>query len=517
MSSEPETTILRGNKFLITTGAMVAGLMAFLDISIVNVALTDIRASFGTPLDRIAWVATSYAMANIIIIPISGWLLRRFGFRRYYAASILVFTIASLLCGLAWDLPSLIVFRTLQGIGGGAIIPTSQSVLFSRYPEKQHGTAGALFGLGAITGPLLGPTIGGSLIELSSWHWIFFVNIPLGVLATYLAWTQIEQPDFVPDRAPVDRLGIVLLAVSMASAQYVLEEGNREDWFESPTITTLAVVAGIGLIALISHELETEHPVVDLRIFKNIGYSAATGLNFLVGTALFAGSLLLSLYCGTVLHYQAVEIGMIFILGNWIQIFIFPVVGKLVSKVDPRMLLLIANSCIFASLWLNGHLTASADTGDLVTPVFIRAVGVSFGFVPLTLLAVSSLRPEQRPAGTALFNLTRELGASIGTAWMSTSLVRSARHGYQALSSNVDVYDPNAAVAFRLLEHGLLAGLFDAHGASLAALRARISEQALIIAFNRTFIILAFSFLAATVLIPVMRKPTVPASTKGSH
>ena len=253
--SGDERTILRGNKALITIGAMVAGLMAFLDISIVNVALSDIRANFGTPLDRIAWVSTSYAMANITIIPMSGWLLKRYGFRRYYAASIVIFTAASALCGLSWNLPSLVAFRILQGLGGGAIIPTSQSVLFSRYPERQHGMAGALFGLGAITGPLLGPTIGGYLVDAASWHWIFFVNIPLGLVAALIAWTQLEQPGFVSDRSPVDRFGIALLAIGMVSLQYVLEEGNRDGWFESPTITVLAVVAAIALIGFVSHEL----------------------------------------------------------------------------------------------------------------------------------------------------------------------------------------------------------------------------------------------------------------------
>src|SRR3989449_5026840 len=196
-----EGTVLRGSKPLITAGAMIAGLMAFLDISIVNVALNDIRANFGTPLDQIAWVSTAYAMANITIIPISGWLLRRFGFRRYYAASILIFTAASALCGVAWNLPSLVGFRILQGLGGGAIIPTSQSVLFSRYPEKQHGMAGALFAMGAIPGPLLGPTAGGCLGEWPSWHWIFFFNAPLGLIAASLACAQREQPGYISTRA----------------------------------------------------------------------------------------------------------------------------------------------------------------------------------------------------------------------------------------------------------------------------------------------------------------------------
>jgi DHA2 family multidrug resistance protein len=475
-----EGTVLRGSKPLITVGAMLAGLMAFLDISIVNVALNDIRANFGTPLDQIAWVSTAYAMANITVIPMSGWLLKRFGFKRYYTVSILIFTAASVLCGLAWNLPSLVCFRILQGLGGGAIIPTSQSVLFSRYPEKEHGMAGALFAMGAITGPLLGPTIGGYLVEWSSWHWIFFINVPLG---------------------------ITLLALGMVSMQYVLEEGNRNDWFEDRTITVLAVVATIALIGFVSHELEHEHPVVDLRVFRNRAYAAATTLNFLVGTAIFAGSVLLSLYCGTILHYRALDIGRVFLMGTWIQLLIFPVVGKLVTRVDPRLLLVIANAGIFGSLWLNAHLTAEVTTGQVALPLFVRAIGTGFGFIPLTVLGVASLPPAQRPGGTALFNLTRELGASIGTAWMSTTLARQVKQNFTFITSHVDAYGTLVAEQRALLEHGPGARLFDPQGAALAVLNQRIGAQALLRAFNNTFLLLGFAFLAASWVIVLMRRP----------
>jgi DHA2 family multidrug resistance protein len=519
MSAVEEPTVIRGNKALITVGAMIAGLMAFLDISIVNVALSDIRANFGTPLDRIAWVSTSYAMANITIIPMSGWLLKRFGFRRYYTASILVFTAASALCGLSWNLLSLVVFRVLQGLGGGAIIPTSQSVLFSRYPERQHGMAGALFGLGAITGPLFGPTIGGYLVDAASWHWIFFVNIPLGLVAALIAWTQIEQPGFVSDRSPVDRVGIGLLAVGMVSLQYVLEEGNRDGWFESRTITVLAVVAGISLVGFVSHELEAPHPVVDLRVFANRAYAAATLLNFLIGTAVFAGSLLLSLYCGTVMRYRALDIGRVFLMGSWIQVLIFPLAGRLVMKVDPRALLVVANVGIFTSLWLNGHLTADASLPAIVKPLFIRAIGTGFGFVPLTLLGVATLPQAQRPAGTALFNLTRELGASIGAASMSTMLERDSKHAFTAITSHVDAYSTLLAEQSALLEHGPGARIVDPQAGALAVLHQRIAGQALLSAFNQCFLLLAFAFLAASWLIVFMRRPPPRAAvdTSAAH
>src|SRR4051812_6625708 len=219
-----------GSKLGITAVVMTAALMAMIDITIVNVALNDIRASFGTPIDQIGWVSTGYMMANIVVIPLTGWLQRRFGYRRYFAGSVLLFTAASALCGLAWNLPSLVVFRAIQGLGGGAIIPTAQSILFARYPRKEHGMAAALFRLGAITGPLLGPTIGGYLIQWSSWHWIFMVNVPVGILALVMTLRFVEQPGFaapVGEDARVDVFGIALLATGMASLQYVLEEGNR--------------------------------------------------------------------------------------------------------------------------------------------------------------------------------------------------------------------------------------------------------------------------------------------------
>src|SRR6476469_205008 len=192
------TTSITGSKAGITVAVMLAAVIAVLDISIVNVALTDIRASFGTPLDQIGWVSTGYMMANVVVIPMTGWLQRRFGYKRYFTASILIFTAASILCGLAWSLPSLVAFRVLQGIGGGAIIPTAQSILFARYPKEEHSMAGGLFGLGAVTGPLLGPTVGGYLIDISSWHWIFLVNLPVGLLAAGLAYKYIERPGFEP-------------------------------------------------------------------------------------------------------------------------------------------------------------------------------------------------------------------------------------------------------------------------------------------------------------------------------
>ncbi len=501
-----EQTPIQGSKLGITIAAMLGALMAVIDISIVNVALSDIRASFGTPLDQIAWVSTGYAMANVTVIPLSGWFQRRFGFRNYYAGSLLMFTAASALCAFAWNLPSLVVFRILQGIGGGAIIPTSQNILFGRYPQKEHGMAGALFALGAITGPLLGPTIGGKLIDVASWHWIFLINVPVGLLAAWVSFVSIKEPAFKPSRDPIDARGIGLLAVGMVALQYVLEEGNRDGWFEDMRIVFLACTAVICLVTFVVHELETPHPVVDFRVFKNVSYSAATALNFLVGTALFAGSFLFSLFAGTILRYEALDIGMLFLRGSWIQLLIMPLVGRLVGKVDNRGLIAFGIVGITASLWLNGHLTQLADTHAMTLPIFVRSLGLGFCFVPLSVVALSGLKPSERGSAAGLFNLTRELGGSIGTAWMSTMITNSAHQFRTDLARYADPYNPLFQEQLRMAQ-GAVARLPDPIQSGYALMASRLDLQALVRAFNTGFLTLAAAFAVSLFLVFLLRKP----------
>jgi MFS transporter, DHA2 family, multidrug resistance protein len=510
--------VITGSKTGITIAAMAAALMSVLDISIVNVALSDIRASFGTPLDQIAWVSTGYMMANVVVIPMTGWLQRRFGYRKYFTFSVILFTVASVLCGLSWNLPSLVAFRILQGMGGGAIIPTSQAILFARYPREEHGMAGALFGLGAVTGPLLGPTVGGLLIEAASWHWIFLINVPVGLFAAYMAWRYIEQPHFEASTEKVDRNGIALLAVGMACLQYVLEEGNREDWFDSRLITLLAVIAGIALITFVVHELETPSPVVDLRVFANRSYSAATGVNFLVGTALFSGSFLFSLFCGSVMRYEALDIGLIFLKGSAIQIVLMPLIGRFGGKVDGRFLVAFGILGMSLSLWTNGHLTTRVDEITLIAPVFIRACSLGFIFVPLSVMALSNLRPEQRGNAAGLFNLTRELGGSIGTAWMSSALSRTTKANATAITSHVDVYGQVAQEQFAQLKAFMAAkGVLDPTAAAYGMLGQRINAQALVRAFNANFLILAVLFVCALGLVALLQKADPKVKVEGAH
>ncbi len=503
-----EQTHITGSKVGITIAAMAAALMAILDISIVNVAISDIRASFGTPIDQIAWVSTGYMMANVVVIPITGFMQRRFGFKRYFTVSIGIFILSSILCGLAWNLPSLVAFRILQGMGGGAIIPTAQSILFARYPRNEHGMAGALFGLGAITGPLLGPTLGGYLIDVSSWHWIFYINVPIGCFAAYMSWKHIDEPSFKPNRAPLDRWGLSLLAVGMASLQYVLEEGNRDGWFESTLIVFLASLSLVSLVTFAFHELEIDDPIVDLRVFANTSYRAATGINFMVGIALFSATFLFSLYCGAIMRYKAFDIGLLFLKGSFIQIMIMPLIGKFGHKLDPRKMLGFGVTMLIGGLYMNTRLSNHSNELQMIAPIFIRSLGLGFVFVPLSLIALSDLPAHQRGNAAGLFNLTRELGGSIGTAWMSTVLSRSQLREFSYLSEYINPYSDVALRRIEAMQRGIGQKFLNVDLGVLQLLKLTVSEQSLIKAFRYNFFMITFVFTITILFIFFLRRPS---------
>jgi MFS transporter, DHA2 family, multidrug resistance protein len=500
---------IQGSKAAITATTMAAALMAMIDISIVNVALNDIRARFGTPIDQIGWVSTGYMMANIVVIPMTGWLQRRFGFRRYFSISVLIFTIASALCGLAWNLPSLVMFRILQGMGGGAIIPTSQAILFARYPRSEHGMAAALFGLGAITGPLLGPTIGGYMIAWGNWHWIFLVNVPIGLIVAFLIPRVLQEPGFTPDTTRIDATGIGLLAIGMASLQYVLEEGNREGWTDSTRILVLGGLAAIAIVTFIVHELETPNPVVDLRVFKNRSYAAGTGLNFLLGLAVFGAAYLFSLYCGAVMGYEALDIGRVFLLAGLSQIFLMPLIGKMANRLDPRFMLVFGVGMTTLSQWVAAQLTSEAAFLDLVFPQLIRSLGLAFVFIPVSVAALSDLPLAQRGNATGLFNLTRELGGSLGTAWMGKIVADGIATHSSRLAEHVSPYNP--IVQDRWL------GIARSGMSPPGAFMGRVMREAMVMSFEDGFRITMTAIGLGIVMVALLKRPAVQGTPSGAH
>jgi DHA2 family multidrug resistance protein len=510
---------ITGSKLAITAVVMTAALMAMIDITIVNVALNDIRASFGTPIDQIGWVSTGYMMANIVVIPMTGWFQKRFGYRRYLVGSIILFTSASALCGLAWNLPSLVVFRAIQGLGGGAIIPTAQGILFARYSRKEHGMAAAMFGLGAITGPLIGPSIGGYLIESSSWHWIFMVNLPIGIVVALLTWKFVQQPNFAPPRgsaARVDIFGIALLAVGMAALQYVLEEGNREG-FHSTLIICLSAIAITALITFVVHELETEHPVVDLRVFKSRSYSAGTGLNFLTGFALFSGSYMFALFAGSVMHYSALDIGKVFLIAGTVSVVVMPLMGRLAPLIDSRILLVLGVGIVAYSQLVASHLTQSAGFWDMVRPNFIRSFGLGFIFIPVSVLALSSVPAAQRGNATGLFNLTRELGGSLGTALMGMMVSNDIKRFGSYLSENLTPYSAQVQEQLRQTAYGVGSQTFQRELVGETILKLKVTTQAMVLSFENGFRWTAFAMSLGLLLVLLLKKPMQAAGPVSAH
>jgi DHA2 family multidrug resistance protein len=495
-----------GSKLLISLIAMGAALLALLNVTIVNVALNDIRAAFGTPMDQIAWVSTGYMVANVIVLPVTGWLQRRFGYRRCFVTAVVLFTVSCALCGLAWDLPSLVFFRALQGLGGGAIIPTAQTVLFARYAKHEHAMAGAIYGLGAVMGPLLGPTLGGYIIEIANWHWVFLVSVPVGILLGVLGNHVLVQPYFKPNTESVDVRGIVSLAVGMAGLQYVLEEGNREDWFESKLILVLTAIAAIAIVTFVVHELETHSPVVDLRVFSDRQYSAVTGINILIGVALFAGNYLFALYCGAVMHYAALDVGKVFLAGGVAGLLIMPIVGALGGKIDSRILMFLGICGVLLSLWLSACLTERASFEQLVLPNFVRSLSLSLLFPSLNVSALSELPANKRGNATGLFNLTRELGGSIGTAWMGLIVTNQTKIESSYLGENLFATSPIYQDQIAQTSSNLGAYTWTTELVAETALAWRVQVQALVRSFSQGFTQSFFVFAFALGLLLLMKK-----------
>jgi DHA2 family multidrug resistance protein len=375
--------------------------------------------------------------------------------------------------------------------------------------------AGGLFGLGAVTGPLLGPAVGGWLIDISNWHWIFLVNLPVGLLAAALAWRFIEEPGYEKPEERIDGFGLGLLAVGMPALQYVLEEGNREGW-DSTQIRVVIAVAAIALVTFVVHELETDSPIVDLRVFANRSYTAGTGINFLLGIALFSGSYLFSLYCGAVMRYTALDIGKVFLVAGVIQIVMMPLIGKFGGRFDGRPLVAFGIAMACLSLWMNGHLTSQASFWDLARPQMVRSFAMGFIFIPLSVIALSDLTPAQRGNATGLFNLTRELGGSIGTAWMGMSLDDSTKIFRAGLSESVTAGSPAAAEQLAAMR-GAMARLPDPTQSANALLDLRVQLQALIKAFNEGFLMVAAAFAAGLFLVLLLKRPQPGVKIEGAH
>ncbi len=512
MASRPEKLIV-GNKWLITLPVMLAALTAVLDASIVNVAIPNMQSSFGAGVDEIDWVITGYLISNVIIIPTTGWMSSIFGLKRYFAISQLVFVLASFLCGISWNLPSLIFFRILQGIGGGAILPVALTIMLEAFPPTEFAIASAMFGIGATLGPAIGPTLGGWLTDTLSWQWIFFVNVPIVAVSICLSELFIGENRAVLAKrrgAPIDIWGLLTVAFWLGSMQIVLQEGQKDGWFGSGFIVTLTLLSVASLVAFLIIELRIEHPLINLRIFANRNFALGSFAGAMLGAALFGAIFILPLFAGNLLHYTAFQIGLLLLPAALVSLALFPVVGRLGSWLDPRWMMAIGVALFVASLYGNGFIDTHTSNAHLVWLQILRGAALPFLFTSVGSLALTGLKPRERADGSSLFNLTRTLGGSIGIAVIATTLIDRQRFHFERFGEYVTQF----ALSTRSQLSRLGAGLHG-HGTNpvsaphqaSAVLYGQLTQAAYVKAFDDVALGLALLFATMLLLIPLFKTP----------
>ncbi|MBI3523271.1 MAG: DHA2 family efflux MFS transporter permease subunit [Betaproteobacteria bacterium] len=499
------------HRYLIAITVTLASVLELLDTSIVIVAIPHMMGTLGATLDEIAWVSTGYVIANVIVMPISGWLSNYIGRRNYFALSILLFTGSSVLCGNATTLEGLVFWRIIQGLGGGGLISTAQATLYETFPPRESGTSMAIFGLGIMVGPMLGPTLGGWITDAMSWPWIFYINLPLGILALLLALMYVPDSKYGKRAEQVDGIGFLLLAVAIGCLQAMLERGEKLDWFASREIVTYAVASAVAMILFVRQELAHEHPIVDLRILGDVQFSLALVFTLLLGGALFSTIFVFPVYLQTLLGFTALETGLVILPGAIASGVSMALMGKLTAatRVDLR-LFVVAGAMVFGySMWLHSQFTTQSGVDDFFWPMILRGIGLGMVFIPLNNLALGNLRPQQVAAGSGLYNLTRQLGGSIGIAVSATLFQQFQEKNRGEILNHVSQFSHQATARLEqfkalAISHGTPETL--ARGKALWLLNGEIAKQAAMLSFERLFLWFGVALFAALPLLLLMER-----------
>jgi MFS transporter, DHA2 family, multidrug resistance protein len=494
-------------RYIIAITVSLASVLELLDTSIVNVAIPHMMGNLGATLDQIAWVSTGYIVANVIVLPITGWLSAYFGRRRYFAGSIALFTIASFFCGNSHSLEALVFWRIIQGLGGGALLSTSQAILYEEFPREEYGTAMAIFGVGVMVGPTLGPTLGGYITDSFGWPWIFYINIPFGMLALALTLSFIQDSLHQQKATRVDYVGLLLLAAGIGALQTMLERGERFGWFESRQVTVLAIVSATSLIGFVWHELRTDHPVVDLRILKSRQLAVGVLFAFVLGVALYATVFVLPVYLQNLQNFTAKQTGFVILPGAIAAAMTMAFMGRLQGKFDARLSIVAGVALFGLSMWQHAHFTTDSGMRDFFWPLVWRGIGLGLIFVPLTNLALADLPMSRIPNGTGLFNLMRQLGGSVGIALSATLVTRFATIHRADLMANVTAYSAATQERMALLTRGLLAqgvppNLVETKAVTI--LNGMVTRQALMLSFEQLFLLFGMAFVLALPLLLLM-------------
>jgi DHA2 family multidrug resistance protein len=470
--------------------------MEVLDTSVANVALPHIAGNLSASTSESTWVLTSYLVSNAIILPATNWLGHRFGRRRVLIVCIAIFTLSSALCGAAASLGMLLFARVVQGAGGGALQPIAQAVLLESFPAAKRGAAMAVYGMGIVVAPIIGPTLGGWITDNYSWRWIFYINVPIGILAALMSHAFVEDPPYIKNQKPgrIDYIGFGLMALGLAALQIVFDKGQEDDWFSSSFIIRTALIAGIALTAFVIWELRSKDPIVNLRVLRNRNFAVGTALIAVMGIVLYGTIALLPLFLQTLLGYPALESGLAVSPRGIGAVISMVVVGRLVGKIDGRYLIMFGFGLTGLATYLLGDIDLQISVGNIAWPQVLSGLAIGFVFVPLTVMATGTLTNEQIGNATGIFNLMRNIGGSFGIAAVTTMLARGAQLHQAAMVHNLTPYDP----AYQQRLHELTAALV-ARGNPMTAVQqaygavyGTLVQQATLLAYIDNFRMLAF-------------------------
>jgi DHA2 family multidrug resistance protein len=503
-------------RWLILLGLITAAVMEVLDTTIINVALPQMAGNLGATSTEIAWVSTSYILANVVVLPMTAFFTETFGRKNYLTFSIVLFIVASFLCGTATTLGQLVLWRLLQGAGGAALLSTAQATLRQIFPREEQGIVQAIFLLGIIVAPTIGPTLGGWITDNYAWSWCFYINVPIGIVSMFLVTTFLHDPPEQQRRTgPVDWLGIGLLIAGVGSLQNVLEEGNAHDWFSDQLIINLSVIAVVSLVGLLWWQLSERntHPVIQLRVLKNRNLAASILLFIILGFGLFGGAILFPLFTQSVLGFTPTETGLAMLPGGLATAAVAVVCGFLLNgdkpKADARVLILIGMALMLWSMWDLGHLTSAAGEVDARHALVIRGAALGLLFTPINNVAFGSLKPQEAQQASGLINLSRQLGGSFGIAVLGTYLTRHTQYHRADLVQNFYAGNPAFEERFRMLVAGFQARgtpLVEAQQRAYAALDGTMMKQAAMLAYNDSWLFILISFLCVIPAVFLLRK-----------
>ncbi len=496
------------NKWLVTVSVSFGTLMGAIDASIVNVALVHIRGAVGATIEEITWISTAFVIATVLVMPLTAFLGRLFGQKRVYMASLALFLVGSILCGTAHSLLALVAWRVLQGFGAGALQPTEQAILRQTFPPKEQGMAMAVFAMAVMLGPALGPTLGGVIVDNASWEWIFYINLPVGLLGLFMVWKFVHEPDDIREanlkaaaetKKNIDWAGIALMTIGLSALQYVLEEGDQDSWFDSRAITVMVLIAIFGLAAFVIRELTAKAPVVNLRLFKDPVFASGTLIGAVMFAMLMANMFLLPIFMQELLGFTATQSGLNLMPRTLAMMVIVPIVGRLYNRVSPRATIAFGVVTFAIGAFLMSHFTLETSPAGIFVSLVWQGIGFACLFVPLTTVALSKIPRDKLTDATGLNSLLRQVGGSIGLAVFATLLGHYATQARASVGAHVSIYSTAAMGRLAAVQQGLVARGMDAASAQAAApgaLAGAVAQQAMVLSFEKVFLLAGILFLA---------------------